>query len=56
MRANWIEVQVGSYDNSHGVCKNSAHLARTTLALPIWPEMTMEDIDLVINALEEALA
>ena len=50
-----IEVQVGSYDQSHGACKNSAQLARTTLALPIWPEMTMEDIDLVINALEEAL-
>lgn len=56
MRANGIEVQVGSYDQSHGACKNSAHLARTTLALPIWPEMTTEDIDLVINALEEALA
>jgi len=51
-----IEVQVGSYDQSHGACKNSAQLARTTLALPIWPEMTLEDIDLVINALEEALA
>jgi len=50
-----IEVQVGSYDQSHGACKNSAQLARTTLALPIWPEMTLEDIDLVINALEEAL-
>ena len=56
MRANGIEVQVGSYDNSHGACKNSAQLAKTTLALPIWTEMTMEDIDLVINALEEALA
>ena len=56
MRANGIEVQVGSYDQSHGACKNSAQLAKTTLALPIWTEMTMEDIDLVINALEEALA
>ena len=56
MRKNGIEVQVGSYDQSHGACKNSAQLARTTLALPIWPEMTLEDIDLVINALEEALA
>ena len=56
MRANGIEVQVGSYDNSHGACKNSAQLAKTTLALPILTEMTMEDIDLVINALEEALA
>jgi len=55
MRRAGIEVQVGSYDQSNGSCKNSAHLARTTLALPIWPEMTMEDIDLVINALEEAL-
>ena len=25
-------------------------------ALPIWTEMTMEDTDIVINALEEALA
>lgn len=56
MRANGIEAQVGSYDQSNGTCKNSARLAATTLALPIWPEMTMEDIDLVINALEEALA
>lgn len=55
MRANGIEAQVGSYDQSNGTCKNSARLAATTLALPIWPEMTMEDIDLVINALEEAL-
>ena len=56
MRANGIEVQVGSYDQSHGACKNSAQLAKTTLALPIWTEMTLEDMDLVINTLEEALA
>lgn len=56
MRANGIEAQVGSYDQSNGTCKNSARLAATTLALPIWPEMTLEDIDMVINALEEALA
>lgn len=56
MRANGIEVQVGSYDQSHGACKTSARLARTTLALPIWPEMTLEDMDMVINTLEEALA
>ena len=56
MRTKGIEGQVGSYDNSNGMCKNSAELARTTLALPIWPEMTMDGIDLVINALEEALA
>jgi perosamine synthetase len=55
MRENEIEVQVGSYDQSNGSCVNSAQLAATTLALPIWPEMTLEDIDLVINALEEAL-
>jgi len=56
MIENGIEVQVGSYDQSKGKCKNSAELARTTLALPIWTEMTLEDIDIVINALEEALA
>ena len=45
---------VGQFEED--VHKNSARLARTTLALPIWPEMTLEDIDLVINTLEEALA
>lgn len=56
MRRAGIEVQVGSYDQSNGSCKNSAELARTTLALPIWPEMVLDDIELVVNALEEALA
>ena len=56
MRRAGIEVQVGSYDQSNGSCKNSAELARTTIALPIWPEMVLDDIELVVNALEEALA
>lgn len=55
MRNNGIEVQVGSYDNSNGECRNSAELARTTLALPIWPGMMRDDVELVAEELREAL-
>jgi dTDP-4-amino-4,6-dideoxygalactose transaminase len=50
-----IECQVGSYDNSNGSCLMSSELARTTLALPIWPGMTEEHITKVVSGLESTI-
>lgn len=55
LRQHGIEAQVGSYDNSGGQCGVSAELARTTLALPIWPGMTEEMVMRVVTELEEAM-
>jgi len=55
MRNDRIECQVGSYDNSDGTCKVSEELAKTTLALPIWPGMTKEMVERVVTTLEEAM-
>jgi dTDP-4-amino-4,6-dideoxygalactose transaminase len=55
MRKAGIECQVGSYDNSNGLCTTSAMLAATTLALPIWPGMTEDDVKLVVGELERAM-
>jgi perosamine synthetase len=55
MREKGIEVTIGSYDNSEGSCKNSAVLAKTTLALPIWPGMDETMIERVVTTLEEAM-
>lgn len=55
MREHGTEVQVGSYDNSNGRCKNSAKLARTTLALPIWPRMSYCEVRTVVYELNEAM-
>jgi dTDP-4-amino-4,6-dideoxygalactose transaminase len=54
MRRKGIEVQVGSYDNSHGTCSISEELSKTTLALPIWPGMTREMIETVASELNDS--
>ena len=54
MRRKGIEVQVGSYDNSHGTCSVSEELSKTTLALPIWPGMTREMIETVASELNDS--
>jgi dTDP-4-amino-4,6-dideoxygalactose transaminase len=51
MRDHGIEVQVGSFDNSGGICSMSKELSKTTLALPIWPGMTEEMIGTVAGDL-----
>jgi perosamine synthetase len=55
MRLWGIEVQIGSYDNSEGGCPESARLARTTLALPIWPGMNYSQVENVVDALCNAI-
>jgi dTDP-4-amino-4,6-dideoxygalactose transaminase len=54
MRRKGIEVQVGSFDNSHGTCSISEELSKTTLALPIWPGMTREMIETVASELNDS--
>ena len=51
MRNNGIEVNVGSFDNSNGTCNISEELSKTTLALPIWPGMTRDELETVSECL-----
>jgi len=51
MRRKGIEVQVGSFDNSNRTCNVSNELASTTLALPIWPGMTMDELETISECL-----
>lgn len=55
MKRMGIETQVGSYDYSNGECKNSAFLAEHTLALPIYPQLCMEEFNYIIESLESAI-
>lgn len=55
MRNAGVEAQIGSYDNSNGRCKVSAELARTTVALPIWPGMGETEIAEVMMAFKTAV-
>jgi len=56
MRANGIEVQVGSYDNSGGRCEISKNLALTTLALPIYPTLNEIEINYITETLRKCLS
>jgi dTDP-4-amino-4,6-dideoxygalactose transaminase len=51
LRKKGIEVQIGSYDLSHGTLDISRQLALSTMALPIWPGMTDEMINEVVSEL-----
>lgn len=53
MRAAGIEVQIGARDNSNGSCPISKELSMSTLALPIYPQMTSEEIKKVVEELEK---
>lgn len=55
MRAAGIEVQIGSWNWGGKSCPVSEELSRTTLALPIYPQMTSEDIKKVVEELERCL-
>jgi dTDP-4-amino-4,6-dideoxygalactose transaminase len=55
MKNGGVECQIGSYDNSNGRCKNSAILAKTTIALPIWVGMTEEDVEYITEILNGAV-
>jgi len=52
MKELGIETQIGSYDNSKGTCETSDMLAKTTIALPIWPGMTNEIIQYITDNLD----
>jgi dTDP-4-amino-4,6-dideoxygalactose transaminase len=56
MKKHGIEVQVGSYDQSNGNCKNSAFLAASTIALPIYRSLTKEQQCEVIRCLKGAIS
>ena len=51
MREEGIEVQVGSFDSSNGACSISEELSMTTLALPIWPGMTRDELETISECL-----
>jgi dTDP-4-amino-4,6-dideoxygalactose transaminase len=52
LRSMGIEVQIGSYDCSNGHCETSKLLSETTIALPIWPGLSKQNIEMIAHEVE----